>query len=647
MCGIAGIVNFAGKAIDRQRLAAMARSLAHRGPDDHGIWTGKLAGASVGLVHRRLAIIDLSPAAAQPMFNTSGRLVLVFNGEIYNFLELRSLLAGTFAFRTRSDAETIIAAYDRWGPQAWQHLRGMFALALADLHEGDLWLVRDRFGIKPLWYVRTPEELLFASELAALLSGLQQRPEVDPDGLAQYLLLGTTISPETVIRNVCKVKPGQVLRVSSLGKVTAEQWHMPLNGQAGEEAGGRDLGSAQQDLQAAAAQWKELLIEAVREHLIADVPVGVLLSGGVDSSVVAAAAAKASGGGLQTFSVGFADQPAYDESRYAQAVAWRLGTEHRCLLLGLQEVSSALPDLLDALDEPFGDSSYIPATMLAALIRRHVKAALSGDGGDELFAGYWRYLAQRAWPVVAFLPDAARKSIAKILEFLPTGRASGWPNRVRQIRKLLAARGPDAIGRHLDWAQIVGTDLVGRLLQNPSLAARARERTETHYRDLAGQLLQRSPGRTPLEGILSADLLTFLPDDMLHKIDRASMRCSLEVRVPLLDHRLVEFTLQLPLKFKLHGFERKRLLRLAFRDDLPEFVFKRPKMGFEVPVCEFLRKEWYDAVRECFSCGNLARCGVDEQQAISLLEQHRTGRYDHSQILFSLLTLAWWSGRYL
>jgi asparagine synthase (glutamine-hydrolysing) len=380
--------------------------------------------------------------------------------------------------------------------------------------------------------------------------------------------------------------------------------------------------------------------------MVADVPVGVLLSGGIDSSVVAAAAARDQGRTVRTFSIGFADQPAYDEAEHAAAVARHLGCTHTLLSLSLADIHKQLPGLLDALDEPFGDSSYLPATLLSQITRQHVTVALSGDGGDELFAGYWRYRGHAAWARAQRLPGLARTAIRTTAGWLPTGRASGWRNRVRQIRKLLSTASTDPIVRHLAWARIADMDDVAHLLGDGSLAESSASGIEAVYRQPIHDFADRLPDGDPLNQILLADLFTLLPDDMLHKVDRASMRVALEVRVPLLDHRVAEFAMGLPLSYKLHDGAAKRVLAAAFANDLPESVLHRPKRGFEVPVAEFFRTAWYGLVRDHLSGAALEACGVSSHAALRLLDEHRTGRHDHSQVLFALLTLAWWAGRH-
>ncbi len=641
MCGLAGIVNFLGSPIDPDRLAAADRALAHRGPDDRGAWTGMMGPASVGLVHRRLSIIDLSPEAAQPMWDRAGRLAVVFNGEIYNYRRLRDQLKGCFEFRTQSDTETILAAYAAWDGQAWDHLTGMFAFGLLDGGRNQLWLVRDRFGIKPLWYTRSAEELVFASELPALLAIMPHRPPIDRDGLAEYLTLGMTLGRQTVLRGVHKLPPGCFLRIDPVGNAESALWYRPLPTTLDPPAEGAG------DCDRAADHLRSLLTEVVRDHLVADVPVGVLLSGGIDSSVIAAAAARDQGRTVQTFSIGFADQPAYDEAEHAAAVAGHLGCKHTLLQLSLSDIHKELPALLDALDEPFGDSSYLPTTMLSHITRKHVTVALSGDGGDELFAGYWRYRGHAAWARAQRLPYAVRRAIRATLGLLPTGRASGWRNRVRQIRKLLDTESTDAVLRHLAWARIADLNDVADLTRDGGLAESAAAAIETIYRRPIADFADRLPDDDPLSRILLADLFTLLPDDMLHKVDRASMRVSLEVRVPLLDHRVAEFAMGLPLTYKLQDGAAKRVLKAAFAKDLPASVFARPKRGFEVPVAEFLRTDWYAMVRDRLDSQALENCGVSREAALRLLDEHRAGRHDHSQILFSLLTLAWWSSRHL
>lgn len=640
MCGIAGIINFAGKPIHPTRLAAADQALARRGPDDRGSWTGNLGQATVALIHRRLAIIDLRPEAAQPMWDSAGRLAVVFNGEIYNFQELRQDLCDRFSFRTHCDTEAILAAWQAWGPKAWDHLAGMWGLAILDLRRQELYLSRDRFGIKPLWYARTAEELVFASELPALLKILDRPVELNPGGLAEYLSLGMTLSPGTLLQGVRKLPPGWMLRADPAGQIQTQEWYTPA-------PAATDVGIDPADFGRSVEQFRSVMAQVVSQHLVADVPVGVLLSGGIDSSIVAAAAVRDRTSHVRTFSVGFADQPTYDEGAYAAAVAQHLGCDHTALQLDLAQIHAELVQLLDDLDEPFGDSSYLPTALLSQITRKHVTVALSGDGGDELFAGYWRYRGHDAWRKIRFVPRLLRKAVLNLAGLLPSGRVSGWPNKVRQARKFLAADSHDPILRHLVWARIAGEPEVQSLVADSAAASWAPRHIEQTYRQHVDCLAPLLADREPLSAILAADLFTLLPDDMLHKVDRASMRVALEVRVPLLDHRVAEFALGLPLAYKLHDGMSKRLLRAAFAQDLPGFVFNRPKQGFEVPVAEFFRGPWYAMTRDMLAGRSLERCGVSGQAAVSLLDSHRTGRHDHSQILFALLTLAWWSSRNL
>lgn len=639
MCGIAGIINFAGRPIQPVRLTEADRALAHRGPDDHGRWTGQMGAATVGLVHRRLSIIDLRPEAAQPMWDPAGELALVYNGEVYNFQSLREQLSHHYPFRTRCDTEVILAAYASWGPAAWEQLAGMWGLGLLDLNRKELWLSRDRYGIKPLWYARTAEELVFASELPALLKLLNRPVQINSTGLAEYLTLGMTLSPNTFLQGVRKLPPGWHLRAAADGQITTEPWYNPSPVKIDTGSGDDSFGSCVND-------FRSLMGTVVQDHLVADVPAGVLLSGGVDSSVIAAAAVRAQGT-VRTFSVGFVDQPAYDEGSYAEAVARHLGCTHTSLQLSLSDIHSELPNLLDSLDEPFGDSSYLPTTLLSHVTRNHVTVALSGDGGDELFAGYWRYRGHEAWQQAMRVPSIVRSAAMGLAGLLPVGRATGWRNKVRQLRKLLAATSSDPVLRHLVWARLADSAAVRSLVKDSAAVLQADQQIEQAYRRQIERMAPLLADKEPLSQILAADLFTLLPDDMLHKVDRASMRVALEVRVPLLDHRVVEFAMGLPLACKFHEGSTKRLLRAAFAEDLPGFVFSRSKQGFEVPVAEFFRTVWYDLTRDMLSGRPLEQCGVSGAAAVKILDEHRTGRRDHSGVLFSLLTLAWWASRNL
>ena len=665
MCGIAGVIDFRGRPTDRDALAASQQALAHRGPDDRGIQVFTADGMSAALVHTRLAVLDLSPAGHQPFTDPAGRYALTYNGEIYNFLDLRRELEGDYPFRTRCDTEVLLAAMARWGREGLHRLRGMWAFAFLDLHGRTGWLARDRFGVKPLYYAieqgrdGRPARLCFASEMRALMPLLPdsgRRLRIDRVALHAYLSLGFIPHPWSIYQQVRKLPPGHILPFDANGPQPVERYYRIRPGRPPA------------DYRDAQCRLRELIAEAVAVRRIADVPLGAFLSGGLDSSVIVAELARA-GGTVKTFSIGYAEHDAYDETHYARLVAERFATQHHVFRLTCREVIEAIPPLLDHIAEPFADASLIPTSLVSRCTRRHVTVALSGDGGDELFAGYWRYLGHAYLRRYRRLPSWLRRRLLEpILAAAPSARSTRWLNRLRQARKLLRASGGDAFERHSAWARIGEADLADRLLNR----AAAEPSVPTDVASADGDPLQQasrecSPSRgfdpavclraacneiapeltapDELSPLLLADLAVSLPADMLHKVDLASMRYALEVRVPLLDPAVVEFAASLPIEWRLgpaRAGSQKRILRDAYRDLLPPEVLARRKMGFEVPVGEFLRNELRELYHETVRPDVLESLGIRPDVAASLYEEHASRREDRADILYALLVLCHW-----
>lgn len=633
MCGIAGIIDFRGREIPRDALERFRRVLRRRGPDDSGLFLRHAGGFSVGLAHTRLAVIDPTSAGHQPMTDPEARHVLVYNGELYNFENLRAELPGQT--RSRCDTEVVLRACIAWGPEALHRFDAMWAMAFVDLHERRGHLSRDPFGIKPLYYVSHDDRLIFASELTAL-HGVEGLPlEVDPDAVACCLNLGYIPHPRTIYRNVCKLPPGHLLAFDRRGPATPERFfHLP------EPA---DPPPAYED---ARRQVRERVAGAVVRQRVADVPVGAFLSGGLDSSVVVASLARA-GGRVRTFSIGYPDHPAYDESAVARRVARHLGTDHQDCPLTFADVLGAVRPMLDHLGEPFADSSLLPTSLVSGHTREHVTVALSGDGGDELFGGYWRYLGHhyleryRRWP-----SPVRRGLIEPLLRRAPVGRSSRWLNRLRQARKLLRGDTDDFMDRHIAWARLLDDDRAPALLGDEA-ARRTAGDIRRLYHEAASSWRPTGSAPSPerddgLAAILLADLAVGLPGDMLHKVDLASMYHSLEVRVPLLDAGLVGYVTGLPVHYRVEGTRTKRILRDAFRDLLPDEVLSRPKMGFEVPVGEFLRDGLRDMYHDVVTPEALRALALNPDAAARLDEEHRARRADHADVLWALLALCYW-----
>jgi asparagine synthase (glutamine-hydrolysing) len=588
MCGFAGLLTpDLGRGADLLRDAqAMASLLEHRGPDDAAGWSDE--GGRVALAFRRLAILDLSEAGRQPMTSRSGRYVMVFNGEVYNFAEIREALDLPLdAYRGGSDTEVILAAFESLGVErAVSRFVGMFAIALWDRREGELWLIRDRMGIKPLYVARTAYGVAFASELGALTKAPGLATDLDMGAIEAYLRYLYIPGHATPFRDVRKLPPGQYLRIRDAGRESPEPvpyWSLP-EVRARGAAERRAHGPTDRD---AVDALESLLSDSVRLRMIADVPVGALLSGGIDSSLVVALMQRASGRPVRTFTVGFSGTE-HDESAHARAIAGHLGTEHTELPMTGEDALALVPELPSIFDEPLANPSQIPTRLVSRLARGSVVVALSGDGGDELFGGYNRYTAG---------PAAARRF----------GRLPVVPRRWfgRALRAISAPRW-DRLGE-LGRSNGHGVRLMGQKVHK--LARMMGARTETDmYRVLLSAwddpgvflrrrgasgdpvlaFLARRPGPLGLADMLELDQRYYLPDELLHKVDRASMSVSLEVRVPILDHRVVERSWTLPDRFKIRNGESKWILRQVLDRHVPRSLIDRPKTGFSVPVEDWL-----------------------------------------------------------
>jgi asparagine synthase (glutamine-hydrolysing) len=623
MCAITGMLAAdAAATVSASLLRRMNDVQAHRGPDQHGIHIE----SGVGLGHRRLSIIDLS-GGRQPLFNEDETVVVVYNGEIYNFQDLaRELMARGHRFRTHSDTEVIVHAWEEWGAGCVERFRGMFAFALWDRNRQTLFLARDRLGIKPLHYAWLADgSLIFGSELKALKAHPDLPRVLAPEAVEEYFAFGYVPEPRTIYAGVHKLPAGHHLTVRRGGARNQPQqyWDVPF------------AIDPRIDAATAGDELIERLREAVRLRLIAEVPLGAFLSGGVDSSAVVALMAQimdAQGTGpVNTCSISFGD-PAFNESRYAEQVAQRYATAHRTEQLDVERF-----DLLDTLaglyDEPYADSSALPTYLVCALARRQVTVALSGDGGDENLAGYkryqWHLQEQR---LRGLLPAAVRRTL-----FGPLGRAYppllGAPRFLR-AKATFQALARDAVNGYFNIIAVLDDNLRTGLY-SPELKRRLQGYG-------AVQVLRRhaaaSPTEDPLSLVQYLDMKTYLVDDILTKVDRASMAHALEVRVPLLDHELVEWMSSLPPDLKLSGGDGKHLFKSALRAHLPEGLLYRPKMGFAVPLASWFRGPLRERVRTALLGPRLADTGLlDRRSLVSLLDTHDSGRRDQSAALWSVL----------
>jgi asparagine synthase (glutamine-hydrolysing) len=638
MCGIAGLLapatGWDGEALARHA-DAMARALARRGPDGQGVWTDAETG--VALAHRRLSILDLSPAGAQPMMSADGRWVVSYNGEVYNTPELAAeLRSAGVVLRGHSDTEVILELCARLGvEETLRRLAGMFALAFWDRRERVLWLARDRLGIKPLAWWRMPDGgLAFASEIGAFAPLPQAPADIDPAAVAALLRLGAVPAPITILAGVSKLAPGGLLRAQAGQEPRLSAWWDPATAAAAQRAARRPDDSAQ-DLEA-------LLERVVGQHLLSDVPVGAFLSGGIDSSLVVAMMCRVAPGAVRTFSIGF-DVPGYDEAGHARAVAARLGTEHTELAVGEAEALAVVPRLAGLYDEPFADASQIPTVLLAELTRRSVTVALSGDGGDELFAGYNRHrVARRLWPRVAGVPRPLRHAAAGLIRLLSPER---WDGALRAVspghHPPQAGEKLHKLARVLDQADPDGV-YAALVAQWPDPRA-VSPRSQPTRLSIDGHAFARALA-DPVERMQFLDLLCYLPDDILVKVDRASMAVGLEARVPLLDHRVLERSWRLSPDVHFRDGRGKWPLRRILAPLMPEGFFERPKSGFTPPLHAWLRGPLRDWAQALLDPGALRDDGWFDPAAVTACwRDHLSGRANHQYRLWPILMMRSWS----
>jgi asparagine synthase (glutamine-hydrolysing) len=622
MCGIAGLISAGPRPDTAELVGRMTAALAHRGPDGEGRWID----GEAALGHRRLAIIDVA-GGAQPLVNETGSVRVVCNGEIYNYRELRAELeARGHRFQTASDCETIVHLYEDEGPDAIARLHGMFALAIWDRAARRLVLARDRIGIKPLFYASGSRGFGFASEIKALVAAGLTECRVDPGALRHYLSCGYVPRTDTIYQDVQRVAPGELLIVEGESVRRRPYWDWQPGVAHRSEAGAEE-------------ELRSLLTTAVREHLVADVPVGAFLSGGIDSSVVSCLAAAASPTPLRTFSVTFPEDRVFDEARFSRQVARQIGSVHTEIPLTRMDILSALEPALDYLDEPFADPSLLPCFAIAREARRHVKVVLSGDGADELFGGYTKYLGET---YAARVPRPLIWLLAQVSALGPSGRGNRLEEAVRQLRRLTDGGGiPDTGRRYARWAQVCGEaevralvpDLSGERPASELFAAEARRFGALDHGDSINRMLY-------------TDCRLGLPGDMLAKVDISSMANALEVRVPFLDHRLIECAFRIPGRWKIRALRGKRVLRRAFRDVLPPEIRRRGKRGFEPPVGEWFRTELRDLFWDVIDTGGRFLPCVRRDAVETLFRQHETRRADRSKELWAVFGLHWWAGRH-
>jgi asparagine synthase (glutamine-hydrolysing) len=639
MCGICGKLTHKDGGVTEDLLRRMNTVLAHRGPDDEGLYlyqgrNGGSPSVSVGLAHRRLSIIDLSPAGRQPMANEDGTVRTVFNGEIYNFQILRDELKKKgHRFRSDTDGEVIVHLYEEEGADLVRRLTGMFAFALWDEKQESLLLGRDPVGIKPLVYCWNGRSLIFASELKAVLQDPEVSREMDWNALDLYLSLNYIPAPHTIFKGVRKLRPGHILTVRN-GVLKEERFWNIATGPLAETSKSRCFEETK-------ATLFQTLEEAVRSQMIADVPLGAFLSGGIDSSIIVGLMARNSSRPVKTYSIGYADMPMFDETGYARDVARMHRTDHHEIRLKASDIITAIPDVLNSFDEPFADSSAVPTFVVSRETVKEVKVALSGDGGDELFAGYRMYRGENLYASYALIPPFLRKRVIEpVVLGLPESRDRHILERVRRLKKFVRGAGGSFEDRFFAWNEILSRDLKEKLLVRP-------DRMDLdHGKRLFSERLNEMKS-DDINRMLYADLKESLPGDMLRKVDAMSMLNSLEVRVPLLDHRVCELAFSIPGDLKIRKGIGKYILMETFRDILPQSLHRRPKWGFEMPVSQWLKKDLHYLIDEYLAEKVISRQGIFHYaQVKDLVDGLMSGRRDTSWQLWNLIAFQSWHSRY-
>ena len=625
MCGITGFVRNDGKPADEALLACMNEAILHRGPDEDGFYVN----GSVGLAMRRLAIIDLK-GGQQPIHNQDRTAWIVFNGEIYNYLELREKLEKLgHTFYTNSDTEAIVHAYDQYGADCPNHLRGMFAFAIWNERDQELFLARDRVGKKPLLYSLVNGQLIFASEFSAMLLHPEVSREIEPEALDYYLSFMCIPAPLTAYRAIRKLEPGHWLRWRK-GEIEIQRYWQPDFTKKlaidEEEAGERTV---------------EILRDAVRVRLMSEVPLGAFLSGGIDSSAVVALMAQESSERVKTFSIGF-DEQDFSELHHARRIAEHVGADHHEFIVRPDAVE-VLPMLVEHYGEPYADSSAVPTYYVAKETRKHVTVALNGDGGDESFAGYERYVAMGLTEKYRRVPSFLRESVIKeTINLIPTSPTKR--SMARSVKRLLDGVSRPRVDRYTHWVSVFN-DETKKPLYSPFF------REQTLRADPAGLLgtwFKRANGIGIIDAMLLTDQMTYLPNDLLVKVDIATMAVSLEARSPFLDHHVIEFAASLPQNLKLRRLTTKYLLKKVLRKLLPSENLNRRKMGFGVPIGHWFRGKMQPFLREVILSDKALRRGLFQPETVrQLVELHTRGERDYSHQLWTLLMLELWFNRFI
>lgn len=611
MCGIAGYWGSGSREI----LTEMGNSLTHRGPDDGGVFEF----GNVGLAHRRLSIVDLSPTGHQPMSNNDESVTLVFNGEIYNYKELKSEFLQSYTFTGSSDTEVLLHLYEELGELFLEKVQGMFAIALYDKKKGTLLLARDHLGKKPLFWTLNNGTCIFGSELKALRVHPMCPKEISKNTLAQYLVYEYVPSPATIYENIFKLAPGTYLTYD--GKEV-------VHGVFGKIES--TLGIYAKDFQTAKSELYRQLDTAVQKRLVADVPVGVFLSGGLDSSTVAYFAQQSSGRQIKTFSIGFKDT-SFDESVYAREVATFLGTDHHEYIVGPEDLLRVIKNIPHVLDEPMADSSIIPSLILSEFTSREVKVVLGGDGADELFFGYDTFFAHRLGNIYEKIPRFIHRAIGVIVGNLPVSHT--YMSFDFKLKKFLSGFDTTKARRNTYWLSAFTPEELPRILNYAIDESRIFTHTDTLY----------SQSSNSWDGLQMDYVKGYLAEDILVKTDRAGMAHGLEVRAPFLDRTLVNFALTLPVHYKQHGRTGKYILKEVMKEHLPAHITERKKKGFNIPIGSWMRGELKELFKSTLLEGELVKSGLFKREGLAiLLEAHIEGKADNRKKLWTLFVLAVW-----
>jgi asparagine synthase (glutamine-hydrolysing) len=629
MCGIAGWANLENKSSregGETVLHQMCERMKHRGPDSEGLWFGE----RVALGMRRLSVIDLH-TGEQPVYSEDRSIVVVMNGELYNFREVRSDLEKRgHKFETQSDTEILPHLYEEYGEAMLEHINGMFAFALWDKRKKKLLVARDRFGEKPLYYGVFDGKLIFASEPKVLLEHPSVNAEINIDALRQYLSFDYVPAPHSIYKNIYKLPAAHFLTVAGGEIKTRRYWNLSFHKNA-----------AAPSVEQAAKELREIISDAVRMRLVADVPLGILLSGGVDSSTVAAFAAQHASEKIKTFSIGF-EEDSFDESKFARQVAAHLETDHYEEKLSVEKAADLISEIGTWLDEPLSDGSLIPTFLLSRFVRKHVTVALGGDGGDEIFAGYPMYFGHKVANFYGAIPKFLRRGLIEpFVNSLPVSTSN--LSFDYKAKRFVAASKYDLVTRHHSWFGSFSIDAQDDLLSKDVL-----KNTSGDIYKGAKDLLKITDAATEIEQMQFLDMNFYMAEDILTKVDRASMAVSLEVRAPFLDPRVAEYAASLPLEYKLKGNRGKYILKRAVGDLLPKEILKRPKKGFGIPIAEWLKGRLNPLMHDLLAPERLKNQGLfDAEYVQKLIKEHESGTASNHKQLWTLLVFQLWFDNFL